>query len=123
MEMGIDDQPRAVSIVSKWKLLTSHGLAMLCIANDPDVRLREIAAYLGNTERHAFSVVSDLTNSGYLVKEKRGRRVRYHIQDDVYLPRTLPQERAISALFGALTRKNDVVPAKDAPGRARSSDR
>jgi len=42
----------------------------------PGVRLRDIAATLDITERSAYSIVTDLTASGYVVKAKDGRRNR-----------------------------------------------
>ena len=58
--------------MANWSFLTNHGRALLCIAQNPDVRLREIASDLGITERHAYAIVSDLTDAGYVVKERDG---------------------------------------------------
>lgn len=66
--------------MSEWSLLTNHARALLLIARDPDARLRDLAAELEVTERTAFGIVSDLTEAGYLIKEKNGRRNRYEIQ-------------------------------------------
>ena len=58
--------------MTNWSFLTNHGRALLCIAHDPEIRLRDIAADLGITERHAYAVVTDLTDAGYIVKEREG---------------------------------------------------
>ena len=50
-----------------WGFLTYHALVLLCIARDPGVRLRDIAASVGITERSAFGIVSDLAVAGYIV--------------------------------------------------------
>ena len=71
--------------MAQWGFLTNQARALLCIARDPGVRLREIASTLGITERHAYGIVSDLTNAGYVVKVKDGRRNRYQIQADLPL--------------------------------------
>jgi hypothetical protein len=63
-----------------WSFLSKHGRVLLCIAHDPGVRLRDIAATLGITERSAYGIVTDLTAAGYAVKRKDGRRNRYQIQ-------------------------------------------
>ena len=52
----------------------------------PGVRLRDIAGDLGITERSAYSIVSDLAEAGYIVKERDGRRNRYHIQHHLPVP-------------------------------------
>jgi hypothetical protein len=54
--------------------LTNHGRVLLCIAHDPGVRLRDIAAGVGITERSAYGIVTDLAEAGYVVKEKDRRR-------------------------------------------------
>jgi DNA-binding IclR family transcriptional regulator len=59
---------------------------LLCIAHDPGVRLRDIAARAGITERTAYSIVTDLIGAGYVVKDKDGRRNRYRIQASLPLP-------------------------------------
>jgi len=63
-----------------WSFLSKHGRVLLCIAHDPGVRLRDIAASVGITERSAYAIVSDLATAGYTVKQKNGRRNRYQIQ-------------------------------------------
>jgi IclR-like helix-turn-helix domain-containing protein len=50
--------------------LTNHALVLLCIAHDPGVRLRDIAASVGITERSAYGIVTDLAAAGYVVKDK-----------------------------------------------------
>jgi uncharacterized membrane protein len=50
------------------------------------VRLRDIAASAGITERSAYGIVTDLAEAGYIVKQKDGRRNRYQIQAHLPLP-------------------------------------
>jgi hypothetical protein len=42
-------------------------------------RLRDIAAFLGITERSVFGIVTELTTAGYVIKDKDGRRNRYRV--------------------------------------------
>ena len=72
--------------MERWNFLTNHARVLLCIARDPGVRLREIAAGLGITERSAHASVADLTAAGSVVKQKHGRRNRYPIQAHLPLP-------------------------------------
>jgi predicted DNA-binding transcriptional regulator YafY len=88
--------------VASWSFLTNHGRALLCIANDPDVRLRDIAANLGVTERRAYGIVADLTDAGYVVKTKDGRRNRYQIQSHLPLPEQTTRENAIGDVLDLL---------------------
>ena len=78
--------------MANWNFLTKHGRVLLCIARDPAVRLRDIAATLEITERSAYALVGDLADAGYVLKEREGRRNRYVIQGDLPLPEhTLPE--------------------------------
>ena len=71
-------------------MLTNHAWVLLCISRDPGVRLRDIAVRVGVTERTAYGIVTDLTEAGYVVKQKDGRRNRYQIQAHLPLRRQLP---------------------------------
>jgi hypothetical protein len=85
-----------------WSFLTNHGRVLLCIAHDPGVRLRDIAARVGITERSAFGIVSDLAAAGYAVKQKDGRRNRYQIQAHLPLPEPTSQQLAIGEVLALL---------------------
>ena len=95
---------------SRWMFLTNHGRALLCIANDPEVRLRDIAMTVGITERRAYGIVNDLAQAGYIVKEKEGRRNRYHVQHHLPLPES--REQAIGDVLDVLTGKKSKTSAK-----------
>ncbi len=89
--------------MARWTFLTKHGGALLCIARDPNVRLRDIAASLQITERHAHGIVNDLTEAGYVLKSKDGRRNRYEIQTHLPLPDSTHREQAIGDVLELLT--------------------
>jgi hypothetical protein len=89
-------------VAANWTFLTSHARVLLCIAHDPGVRLREIAASVGITERSAYGIVTDLTEAGYIVKEKTGRRNRYQIQAHLPLPEPTSQERTVGEVLTLL---------------------
>ena len=86
----------------EWSFLTNHARVLLCIARDPGVRLREIAATLGITERTAFGVVADLTEAGYVIKERDGRRNRYEVQHHLPLAEPTSEERTIGDVLELL---------------------
>jgi DNA-binding MarR family transcriptional regulator len=62
-----------------WRFVTNHTQVLLCIARDPDVRLRDVAEMVGITERAVQRIVADLVEAGYLERERVGRRSRYSI--------------------------------------------
>jgi DNA-binding IclR family transcriptional regulator len=88
--------------VANWTFLTNHARVLLCIAHDPGVRLRDIAASLNITERSAFGMVTDLADAGYVVKQKDGRRNRYQIQAHLRLPESTSRERTVGEVLALL---------------------
>ncbi|MDQ3601738.1 MAG: winged helix-turn-helix domain-containing protein [Actinomycetota bacterium] len=88
--------------MAKWSFLTNHTRALVCIAHDPGVRLRDIAAALGITERSAYGIVTDLVEAGYIVKDKDGRRNRYQIQGHLPLRESVGRERTIGEVLDVL---------------------
>ena len=88
--------------MAEWSFLTNHARVLLCIAHDPGVRLRDIAARTGVTERTAYGIVTDLTEAGYVVKHKDGRRNRYQIQAHLPLPETDSRKRTIGEILALL---------------------
>lgn len=89
-------------MVDHWGFLTNHARALLFMAKEPEARLRDLADALGVTERTAFAIVADLTEAGYVVKEKDGRRNRYFIQAHVPLRDAISRERTVGELLAVL---------------------
>ncbi len=85
--------------MAEWGFLTNHARALLFIAHDPQARLLDLAASLGVTERTAYGIVADLTEAGYVVKEKDGRRNRYHIQTHLPLRDSVSRERTVGEVL------------------------
>lgn len=62
-----------------WTFLSNHGHVLVCLAASPDVRLRDIAAQVGISERAVQQIVGDLEAAGYVERTKVGRRNRYAV--------------------------------------------
>jgi DNA-binding MarR family transcriptional regulator len=82
-----------------WTFLTNHAHVLFCIAEDPDVRLRDVAARVGITERAVQRIVTDLENEGYLAVSKEGRRNRYQVHYDRPLRHPIERHRTVDALI------------------------
>ena len=87
---------------SDWKFLTNHGLVLLCIADDPGIRLRDIAARVGITERAAHRIVASLVDSGYVTRERVGRRNNYEVRTEMPVP-TLARDVQLSDLLSVVS--------------------
>jgi DNA-binding MarR family transcriptional regulator len=86
-----------------WTFVTNHGLVLLCIANDADTRMSDVADRVGITERAVQSIVADLVEAGYLAKTRRGRRNHYEINSTLPLRHLETEHRAVGDLLALLT--------------------
>src|SRR5919112_5437870 len=85
-----------------WRFLTNHAHVLERIAGDPTVRLRDVAASVGITERAAASIVNDLVEAGYLTRTRVGRRNEYEVHDDLPLRHPLHRHHTVGELIGFL---------------------
>jgi len=89
----------------RWTFLTNHAHVLLCVAADPDVRLREVAERVGITERATQRIVAELEAAGYLSHERIGRRNRYEVNASLPLRHPLEDHLEIGALLRVLTER------------------
>ena len=85
-----------------WSFLTNHAQVLICIAQDPGIRLREVAEAVGITERAAHRIVVELAEAGYILRERNGRRTRYTIKSHLPLPDPLAREQKLGDLLAIL---------------------
>ncbi len=91
------------SAMPSWTFLSNHAQVLLCIANDPGIRLREIGDRVGITERAVHRIVRELDDAGYLARERDGRRNRYTISQNLPLPDRVVSNQKIGDLLKILT--------------------
>ena len=89
---SVDDSP-------SWRFVTNHGHVLACIAADPGVRLRDIAATVGITERTVAQIISELEQAGYLTRTRVGRRNQYDVHDDLPLRHPLHRHHTVGELI------------------------
>jgi len=104
--------------VASWTFLTTHARVLLLVAHDPGIRLRDIAASLDITERSAFGIIADLVEAGYVVKERDGRRNRYHVQAHLPLPEPTARERTVGDVLALLTGTDATGKPEDRTGHS-----
>lgn len=85
-----------------WTFLSNHGHVMVCLARDPDARLREIAENVGITGRAVQGIVADLVGAGYVDKERLGRRNHYEVHRDLPLRHPLEAGRRLGELLDVI---------------------
>ena len=82
-----------------WHFLSNHTQVLLCIAANPNVTLREVGDRVGITERAAQRIVADLVDSGYLERERHGRRNHYRVNPHAELRHPAQEGVEIRALL------------------------
>jgi DNA-binding MarR family transcriptional regulator len=86
-----------------WTFLTNHAQVLLCLAETPDIRLRDVAARVGITERATQRILADLVDAGYVKTERLGRRNRYTVDRQHAMRHSAQLGYEIGALLEALT--------------------
>lgn len=90
-----------------WQFVTNHTQVLLCIARDPNIRLRDIADEVGITLGSAQRILAELVEAGYVKRERQGRRNRYLIDRDAPMLRHTAQDgQDIGGLLDLLRPQN-----------------
>jgi DNA-binding IclR family transcriptional regulator len=95
--MSSDNGPKT------WTFLTNHAQVLLCLAETPDVRLRDVAERVGITERATQRILAELIEAGYVKTERIGRRNRYTVDRKHAMRHSAQLGYQIGALLEALT--------------------
>ena len=82
-----------------WTFLTNHEHVLLCIAREPEVRMRDVAHLVGITERAVQRIVADLEEAGYIERIRHGRRNRYEVRTDLPLRHPIERHERVSSLI------------------------
>jgi predicted transcriptional regulator len=83
-----------------WTFLSNHAHVLLCIAADPETRLRDVAERVGITERAVQKIVSELEHAGALTRVRDGRRNSYVIHAECPLRHPIEQHQTVGKLLG-----------------------
>jgi predicted transcriptional regulator len=87
-----------------WTFVTNHTQVLLCVAQNPDIRMREVAERVEITERAAQRILSDLVESGHVTRERVGRRNHYKINRDATMRHSAQFGQEIGGLVDLLVR-------------------
>ncbi len=87
------------SAKADWTFFTNHAHVLLCIAEEPAARMRDISERVGITERAVQRIVAELEADGYLQKVRDGRRNRYAVQLRLPLRHPIEGHQTVSALI------------------------
>jgi DNA-binding Lrp family transcriptional regulator len=86
----------------RWTFLTNHAHVLLCLARDPEQRQRDLSDQVGITERATQVILGDLERSGFVQRERVGRRNRYVLDLDQPLRHPLESAHTVGELIELL---------------------
>lgn len=93
-------KPKApLASASSWTFLTNHAHVLIAVAGDPLVRIRDLAAQVGITERAVQRILAELEEGGYLSHEREGRRNVYEVDPELSLRHPLENHRRVGMLL------------------------
>ena len=84
---------------STWNFLSNYAHTLICLAEDPRARMRDVSGRVGITERAAMRIVADLEDAGILTRHKEGRRNRYEIHEEQHLRHSLESHCTVGSLL------------------------
>jgi MarR family len=85
-----------------WTFLTNHAHALICIAQDTNIRIQDIADRVGITLRAAQGIVRDLADAGYVTRARIGRRNHYDVHPTMPLRHPIERHHFVGELLSAL---------------------
>ena len=89
--------------IPKWTFITNHGLVLSYIFHNSTSTAREIANYIGVTERTTHKIISDLESAGYIRRRKIGRRNVYDVDPRLPLRHHTKADIMVEDLLESLT--------------------
>ena len=87
----------------QWTFFSNYAHVLVCLAENPDARLRDVAEKVGITERTAFRLIGELQEAGIIERVKEGRRNRYMINSDAHLKHSIEEHCTVGELLKTLT--------------------
>jgi DNA-binding IclR family transcriptional regulator len=88
-------------MTASWTFLSNHAHVLICLAREPDLRVRDLAERVGITERAVMRIISELVEANYLSIAKEGRRNTYQVHRDIALRHPVETRHTITDLLNA----------------------
>ncbi len=85
-----------------WTFLSNHSHVLICLAQDSEVRLRDVAERVGITERAVLRIIADLEEAGIITRRREGRRNQYEVHREQSLRHPVEHHRTVGDLLGLL---------------------
>jgi len=107
----VSAMPKSNDPAFTWTFFSNYAHVLVCLAQDPATRLRDVAERVGITERAAQRIVGHLEQAGVLSKQRDGRRNRYSIDMTQPLRHPLESHRTIGSLLTMVLDRKQIAQA------------
>ncbi len=87
---------------TRWTFFSNHAHVLICLYQDSEMVLRNIASRVGITERAVQSIIQDLEDAGYLERERVGRCNHYHVIHNKHLRHPIEEHCTVDMLFDVI---------------------
>ncbi len=95
-----------------WTFISNHGHVLVCLAADPEVLVRDVAASIGITERAVQQIIGDLERAGVVARVRVGRRNHYLVRRDQQLRHPVEQGVTVGEFVALVQRHGDGIGAE-----------
>jgi DNA-binding MarR family transcriptional regulator len=102
--------------ISDWTFLTNHAHVLFCLAQDPGIRLRDVADRVGITERAVQRIVTELEIGAYITRQRNGRRNSYTVHKQQFLRHPIEDHCRVADLLGLIPSSDARYSEKPGPG-------
>ncbi|GMR16983.1 MAG: hypothetical protein BMS9Abin32_031 [Gammaproteobacteria bacterium] len=99
-----------------WNFFSNYAHVLICLAENPDTRLRDVAERVGITERTALRLVTQLEQDGILMRVKEGRRNSYVIKPNARLRHAIEAHCTVGELLETILSPADFKSLARRPG-------
>lgn len=82
-----------------WTFLSNYAHVLICLADNPDARLRDVADRVGITERTVFRLIGELEDAGVIERAREGRRNHYVINTKAHLRHVVEEHCTVGELL------------------------
>ena len=85
-----------------WTFLSNHAHVLICLAQEPTLRIQDLADRVGITYRAVQRILDELEAEGYLHRSRRqddARSNEYRVNVDLPLRHPIEQHQRVSALL------------------------
>ncbi len=92
--------------VPDWTFLTNHAHVLFCLAQDSEIRLRDVADRVGITERAVQRIVTELEHGTYITRQRNGRRNSYIVHKRLFLRHPIESHCSVADLLNLIVTGN-----------------